>query len=322
MSGSWRGIEVRGNILRDTPLAGYTWFRVGGPADVVFAPADEADLIAYLGALPRDVPVTPVGVGSNLLVRDGGIRGVTVRLGRKFASIETLSGFRIRVGAFALAARCAEAAAEAGIGGLAYLRGIPGTIGGVLAMNAGCYGTDTSAVLERAVAVDREGRRLEFDSASMGFSYRHCRAAKHRIFVEAVFRGYPAATQSIRTKMNELVRRREASQPVRERTGGSTFRNPGGGPGAGSNGGRVEDSAWRLIEAAGCRGLRKGGAAVSEQHANFLVNRKHASAADLEALGEEIRRRVRASSGVELSWEIRLIGEHPESEMQEGRKSA
>ena len=301
--------EVRGSIIRGAPLAPLTWFRVGGPADVLFLPADEDDLASFLQKLDLGVPVTPVGVGSNLLVRDGGVRGVTIRLGSRLGRIEILGDAMIRAGAAALAARVAESAAHAGIAGLEFLSGIPGTIGGVLAMNAGCYGSTVSEILSSADALDRGGGRVRLLPAEMGFSYRHCSAAEGRIFLGAELRGRADSPDAVRDRMRSLLGRREASQPIRCRTGGSTFRNPGGRPGAGSDSGDLRESAWRLIDAAGCRGLERGGASVSEQHANFLINRGDATAAELESLGEDIRRRVFSCTGIRLTWEIRRIGE-------------
>ncbi len=301
--------EARGRIVRNAPLAPLTWFRVGGPADALFLPADEEDLAAFLEALPADVPVTPFGVGSNLLVRDGGVRGVVVRLGRRFGDVRILDGQRVRAGAAALAARVAEAAAASGIAGLEFLRGIPGTVGGVLAMNAAAYGGGADRILRRAEAIDRQGRTVRLEPDEMGFGYRRCAAAEGRIFLAAEFEGRADAPDAVRERMRSLLARREDSQPTRSRTGGSTFRNPGGRPGAGSDGGAWIESAWRLIDAAGCRGLRHGGAAVSEKHANFLINRGDATASDLESLAERVRERVRARSGVCLEWEIRRIGE-------------
>ncbi len=301
--------EVRGNIIRGAPLAPLTWFRVGGPAEALFLPADEEDLATFLRELDSEVPVTPVGVGSNLLVRDGGVRGVTIRMGSRLGRIEILGDAMIRAGAAALASRVAESAANAGIAGLEFLRGIPGTIGGVLAMNAGCYGSAVSEVLSSAVALDRSGGRIRLLPAEMGFSYRYCRASEGRIFLGAEFQGRPELPDAIRNRMRSLLGRRETSQPVRSRTGGSTFRNPGGRPGAGSDGGDIRDSAWRLIDAAGCRGMQRGGASVSKKHANFLINRGDATAADLESLGEDIQQRVFARTGIRLTWEIRRIGE-------------
>ena len=301
--------EARGSIIRSAPLAPLTWFRVGGAADALFLPADADDLARFLEALPPEVPVTPVGVGSNLLVRDGGVRGVTIRLGSRFGRIDSPGGSVIRAGAGALAARVAEAAADAGIAGLEFLRGIPGTVGGAVAMNAGCYGSAVREIFVAAEGVDRLGKRFRLPRAEMDFSYRHCGASEGRIFLGAELRGRPGTPEDIRERMRTLLGRRESSQPIRSRTGGSTFRNPGGRPGAGSDCGAWQESAWRLIDAAGCRGLARGGAAVSDQHANFLINRGGATAADLEALGEDIRQRVYAHSGIRLKWEIRRIGE-------------
>ena len=300
---------LRGRMLRDAPMAPLTWFRVGGPADRLYLPADAADLAAFLQSRPDSEPLRVVGVGSNLLVRDGGLRGVTLRLGRGFNQIDTGEGPVLRAGAAALAARVAEVAADAGLAGLEFMRGIPGTIGGALAMNAGCYGASTAAVLSAAEAMDRDGARVRLAPEAMGFAYRSCAAASGRIFLAAEFRLRPDRPEAVRARMQALMRRRAGSQPVRSRTGGSTFRNPGGRPGAGADPERWRESAWRLIDAAGCRGLARGDAAVSEQHANFLVNRGRASAADLESLAEDIRARVQAHSGVRLTWEIHRIGE-------------
>lgn len=309
VSATQPGTVAADRIESERELAPLTWFRVGGPAEYFYTPSSPDELAAFLSRLPDAMPVTTLGVGSNLLVRDGGVRGVVLRLGKGFGTLEVLDDARIRVGAFVPAARCAAAAADAGIGGLEFLRGIPGSIGGVLAMNAGCYGTATAEVLECAIAIDRSGRMVELGVADMGFGYRTCAAARDRIFVGAVLRGTPAAADEVHERMRSLMAEREATQPIRERTGGSTFRNPGGRPGAGSATGAARESAWRLIDAAGCRGLRRGGAEVSTRHANFLINRGQATAADLEELGEEVRARVLAHSGVALEWEIHRIGE-------------
>ena len=287
----------RGRLSYDAALAPYTWFRVGGPADLLASPADEDDLAYLLSALPAEVPVTVVGVGSNLIVRDGGVRGVVIRLGgRGFGAVETAADHRVIAGAAALDASVAKAAAEAGIDGLAFLRGVPGAIGGALRMNAGAHGGETRDVLIEALGFDRAGRRVRFDKAAMGFSYRHSEAPGDVIFTRAVFQGRPGARAEIEAEMARITAAREASQPIREKTGGSTFKNPPGG------------KAWQLIDAAGCRGLVVGDAQVSEMHCNFLLNRGAATAADIEALGEEVRRRVRETSGVTLEWEIKRIG--------------
>ncbi len=286
---------VQGRLTADAPLAPFTWFRVGGPAEVLFRPADETDLAAFLAALPPDVPVTVIGVGSNLLVRDGGIEGVVVRLGRGFAATEVM-GRRLRVGAGALDSTVALVAAEAGIGGLEFLSGVPGTIGGALRMNAGAYGTETSAIVATARAVDRGGAVHEVPREELGFGYRHTAAPEDWIFTAATLVGERGEAAAIAARMAAIRAERESSQPVRSRTGGSTFVNP---PGA---------KAWQLIDRAGCRGLARGSAKVSEQHCNFLINTGGATAADLEALGEEVRRRVLEATGVALTWEIRRVG--------------
>jgi UDP-N-acetylmuramate dehydrogenase len=289
--------DLRGRLTPDAPLAPYTWFRVGGAAEILFSPADEADLAYLLGRLPAEIPVTVIGLGSNLIVRDGGVGGVVVRLGgAAFGAIETTADRRVIVGAATLDARVARAVADAGIDGLAFLRGVPGSIGGALRMNAGAHGGETREVLLEARGVDRSGASRVFTNAEMGFSYRHSEAPEDVIFTRAVFQGRAGDPASIRAEMERITAAREASQPIREKTGGSTFKNP---PGA---------KAWALIDAAGCRGLVVGDAEVSTMHCNFLINRGGASAADIEALGEEVRRRVEADSGVELEWEIRRVG--------------
>jgi UDP-N-acetylmuramate dehydrogenase len=287
---------VRGALLAEAPLAPLTWFRVGGPAEVLFRPADADDLAAFLAGCPADVPVTVIGVGSNLLVRDGGVAGVVIRLGKGFAQIEALPGDRLRAGAAALDVAVARAAQEAGITGLEFYRGIPGSIGGALKMNGGAYGRETKDVLVEAVAIDRVGKRHVLPNAEMGYSYRHCGAPDDLIFVEAVFQGAPGDKAEIAARMDEITASREATQPIRTRTGGSTFKNPDA------------LKSWQLIDAAGCRGLRRGGAQVSELHCNFLINTGQARAADIEDLGEDVRARVKAQSGITLEWEIRRIG--------------
>ena len=290
--------DLRGRLVADAPLAPFTWFRVGGPADVLFSPADEDDLAYVLARLPSEVPVATIGLGSNLIIRDRGIRGVVIRLGGKaFGAIETSKEWRVIAGAAALDAQVARAASQAGIDGLAFLRGVPGSIGGALRMNAGAHGGETRDALIEARAVDRAGKVRAFTNAEMGFSYRHSDAPDDVIFTRATFQGRPGEREAIQAEMERITLAREASQPIREKTGGSTFKNP---PGA---------KAWQLIDAAGCRGLVVGAAQVSTMHCNFLINLGGASAADIEALGEEVRRRVKATSGVELEWEIKRVGE-------------
>ena len=288
--------ELRGRLTAQRRLGDITWFRVGGPAEVMFAPADEADLVYFLRTVGPDVPVHVIGLGSNLLVRDGGIDGVVVRLGRGFAQAEVEEGQRLRVGTALPDAKVAREAAMAGISGLAFYRGIPGSIGGALRMNAGAHGTETKDVLIAARAIDRQGGVHELTNADMGFAYRHCSVPQDWIFTQAVYQGAPGDPSDIERAMQEVADYREEHQPITERTGGSTFRNPPG------------NSAWKLIDAAGCRGLRVGGAKVSEKHCNFLINTGEATAEDVERLGETLRARVRATSGIELRWEIIRLG--------------
>jgi UDP-N-acetylmuramate dehydrogenase len=297
---SWRDRlpPVRGRLLFDEALSAFTWLRVGGPADVIFLPEDEADLADFLRGLDLGVPVTAIGVGSNLLVRDGGVEGVVIRLARGFASIEPRGDNRIFAGAAVLDANLARAAAKAGIAGLEFYRGVPGAVGGACVMNAGCYGAETTDVLVEAYAVDRTGERVVLTNAQMDFSYRKSKTAAERalIFTGALFEGRADDPAAIEARMDEITARREATQPIREKTGGSTFKNPPG------------DSAWRLVDAAGWRGRLHGGAKFSDQHANFLINTGEATAADLEGLGEAVRAEVQAKFGVVLEWEIRRIG--------------
>lgn len=291
---------VRGRLTAQAPLAGVTWFRVGGPAEVMFRPADREDLLAFLAAKPADLPVTVIGVGSNLLVRDGGVPGVVIRLGRAFAGIAVADG-RCEAGAAALDLNVALAARDAGLAGLEFLSGIPGTIGGALRMNAGAYGREMREVVCAAEAVDAAGRPHRLDPAALAFGYRRCGVPEGWIFLGATLAGRPDEPAAIAARIRDIQAAREASQPIRTRTGGSTFANPD--PAAA--GGR---KAWQLIDAAGCRGLRRGGAVVSEKHCNFLINTGTATAADLEGLGEEVRRRVLEATGIRLEWEIRRIG--------------
>ncbi|MFC3079556.1 UDP-N-acetylmuramate dehydrogenase [Phenylobacterium terrae] len=290
---------VRGKLLFDEPLAPFTWFRVGGPADVIFLPEDEDDLSGFLKGLDPAVPVTPLGVGSNTLVRDGGVEGVVVRLGgRAFAKVEARGESTIFAGAAVPDAILAREAAKAGIAGLEFYRGVPGSVGGACIMNAGCYGSETKDVLVEAYAVTRSGERITLSNADMDFSYRKsARAAKgDLIFTGALFKGRPDEPAAITARMDEITARREQTQPIREKTGGSTFKNPPG------------HSSWKLVDAAGWRGKPFGGAMFSPLHANFLINTGEATAADLEGLGEAVRADVKEKLGVELEWEIKRIG--------------
>jgi UDP-N-acetylmuramate dehydrogenase len=293
---------VRGQLLRGETLAPFTWFRVGGPAEALFLPADEDDLAQFLKALPSDVPILPIGVGSNLIVRDGGIPGVVIRLaGRAWAQIEVLDGARVRAGAGALDAMVAKASAKGGVAGLEFYAGIPGTIGGALTMNAGCYGSETKDVLVEATTLDRQGKRLTFTNAEFGFTYRHNALPDGLIFLDATFQGVADNPSEVAARIAEITARREASQPIREKTGGSTFKNPLDAKGE-------KLSAWKLVDEAGMRGYRHGGAQVSEKHANFLINTGAATAADIEGLGEDVRTAVKAKHGIELEWEIKRVG--------------
>jgi len=287
--------RLRGRITENAPLAPITWFRVGGPAEIMFRPADVADLMEFIAAKPADLPVTVIGVASNLLVRDGGVAGVVVRLGRGFVEIKA-EGAAVEAGAGALDLNVALTAQRAGIAGLEFLSGIPGTVGGGLRMNAGAYGREFKDVLRAVTAIDPLGGRHVLSPAEMQLSYRHCGVPEDWIFIAASLQGEPGEPMAIGRRMAEIQAAREESQPVRARTGGSTFANPPG------------RKAWQLIDEAGCRGLRRGGAMVSEKHANFLINTGNATAADLEALGEEVRARVLAKTGIGLEWEIRRIG--------------
>lgn len=288
--------EVRGRYTADAPLNGVTWFRVGGTAEVMFRPADREDLLSFLRDKPVDVPVTVFGVGSNLLVRDGGIPGVVLRLGRGFADIQA-DGHDILCGAAALDLNVATAAKLEEIGGLEFLCGIPGTIGGALRMNAGAYGRETKDVLVWAEAVDPQGVAHRLQPEDMGFAYRKSSVPADWIFLGARLQGHAGDPATIAKKMSEIQTSRSESQPIRTRTGGSTFKNPPG------------EKAWQLIDRAGCRGLKHGGAMVSELHCNFLINTGAATADDIERLGEEVRARVLADSGITLEWEIRRIGQ-------------
>jgi UDP-N-acetylmuramate dehydrogenase len=289
--------DLKGRLAANAVMADITWFRVGGPAQVLFTPADEADLAAFLGAYGRTLPIFVVGLGSNLLVRDGGVPGVVIRLGRGFNTVTVEAGERLRAGAAVPDVKLARAAAEAGIAGLHFYRGIPGSLGGACRMNAGAHGTETKDVLVEARAVDRDGKIHVLSNVDMGFTYRHSRLPDDWIVTEALFQGRPGEPVEIEEAMAEVAQYREQNQPVKERTGGSTFKNPPG------------NSAWKLIDAAGCRGHRVGGARVSPMHCNFLINDQGASGEDVERLGETVRKRVRATSGVQLEWEIIRLGE-------------
>jgi UDP-N-acetylmuramate dehydrogenase len=292
--------SLRGRLLTNQPLAELTWFRVGGPAQVLFMPEDEADLSYFLSNLSVEIAVTVVGLGSNLIVRDGGVPGVVIRLGRSFNEI-AIDGLNVRVGAAVPDVKVARVAQEAGIAALSFLRGIPGGVGGALRMNGGAYGGETKDALVQARAVDRHGHLHILTNADMDFSYRHCGVPEDYIFTQALFSGKRGDPAIIAAEMEKITESREATQPIKSRTGGSTFKNPPG------------QKAWQLIDAAGCRGLRSGDAQVSEMHCNFLINLGTASAADIETLGETVRARVQENSGVVLEWEIKRIGVPTES---------
>jgi UDP-N-acetylmuramate dehydrogenase len=288
--------KLRGRLLANASLASLTWFRVGGPAQVLFTPTDEDDLAYFLKHLPHELVVHVLGVGSNLIVRDGGLPGVAIRLSPRGFGEACASGDIITAGAAALDKRVAEVAVAANLGGLEFYFGIPGTIGGALRMNAGANGAETKDVLIEATGIGRNGEKHGFANADMKFAYRQSGVDSAIVFTSARFRGTSAAPEAIRARMNEVQAHRETAQPIREKTGGSTFKNPPG------------HSAWKLIDAAGCRGLRVGGAQVSEMHCNFLVNTDDATAHDIETLGETVRARVKQTSGIELKWEIKRIG--------------
>jgi UDP-N-acetylmuramate dehydrogenase len=287
--------DLRGRLLANQSLAELTWFRVGGPAQLLFMPEDEADLAYFLENLVAEIAVTVIGLGSNLIVRDGGIAGVVIRLGRGFSEI-AVDGLQIRCGTAMPDVRVARAAQEAGIAGLSFLRGIPGGIGGALRMNGGAYGCETKDALVEARAVDRQGRIHVLKNGEMHYTYRHCGAPDDYIFTQALFAGTRGDPTAIAAEMDKITQSREATQPIKSRTGGSTFKNPPG------------HKAWQLIDAAGCRGLRQGDAQVSEMHCNFLINLGNARAADIETLGETVRRRVKDNSGIDLEWEIKRVG--------------
>jgi len=298
---------IRGKLIPDAPMETITWFRVGGPAELLFQPADEDDLAQFLKALPADVPVTVVGIGSNLLVREAGVKGVVIRLSaRGFGAVEAAGENRLRAGAAAPDKRVAAAALEAGIGGFHFYHGIPGSIGGALRMNAGANGVETRERVVAVRALDRQGDLHVLSNADMAYAYRKSGAPKELIFVGAELEGYPAGRDEIRAAMDAVQTHRETVQPIREKTGGSTFKNPDG------------HSAWKLIDEAGCRGLMIGGAQMSPMHCNFMINTGSATGYDLELLGETVRARVLEHSGIRLEWEIRRIGDfRPGREVQE-----
>lgn len=292
---------VRGRLEANAPLAELTWFRAGGAAEVLFSPADEADLAGFLANTPQEIPVYVIGVGSNLLVRDGGVPGVVIRLGRAFAEVSEEPGHRVRAGTAALDVRVARFAHEKSIDALTFLRGIPGTIGGALRMNAGAYGGETKDILIEARAVDRSGNLHVLSNADMKYSYRHCGAPEDLVFTQALFQGRPGNQADIAAAMDKITESREATQPIKSRTGGSTFKNPPG------------NKSWQLIDKAGMRGFSVGPAKVSDLHCNFLINEGGATAAQIEELGETVRARVKETSGIELDWEIKRIGLQKES---------
>jgi UDP-N-acetylmuramate dehydrogenase len=287
--------DLRGRLLPNQSLAELTWFRVGGPAQLLFMPEDESDLSYFLANLSAEIPATVIGLGSNLIVRDGGVPGVVIRLGRGFSEVR-VEDVRVHAGAAVPDVKVARAAQEAGIAGLAFMRGIPGGVGGALRMNGGAYGRETKDALVEARAVDRKGSVHVLKNSDMGYTYRHCGVPGDFIFTHALYEGVRGDPAVIAAEMDKITESREATQPIKSRTGGSTFKNPPGG------------KAWQLIDAAGCRGLKVGGAQVSELHCNFLINRSDATAADIENLGETVRRRVKENSGFELQWEIERIG--------------
>jgi UDP-N-acetylmuramate dehydrogenase len=292
--------QVRGRLEANAPLADLTWFRAGGSAEVLFAPADEADLAAFLKDTPKDIPVYVIGVGSNLLVRDGGVPGVVIRLGKGFADVAEEPGHRVRAGTAALDVRVARFALEKSIDSLTFLRGIPGTIGGALRMNAGAYGGETKDILIEARAVDRSGNIHVLTNADMNYTYRHCGAPEDLVFTQALLQGRAGDPAEISAAMDKITESREVTQPIKSRTGGSTFKNPPG------------NKSWQLIDKAGMRGFAVGPAKVSDLHCNFLINEGGATAAQIEELGEAVRTKVKSTSGVVLDWEIKRIGLKPE----------
>lgn len=293
--------QVRGKIEANVPLAPFTWFRVGGPAEILFQPADEDDLAQFLKALPLEIPVQIIGVGSNLIVRDGGVKGIVIRLTPKGFGQVAVDGNKITCGTMVLDAILAKKAGEAGIAGLEFYRGVPGTIGGAIRMNAGCYEQETKDILIECVAIDRQGNRHIFKNPDMGFEYRKCALPNDLIFVSATFEGKMDNPADILARMDRITERRENSQPIREKTGGSTFKNPDQ---IQSNGRK----SWQVIDDAGLRGYSIGGAMMSEKHCNFMINKGNATAKDLEALGDYVIAKVKETQGVDLHWEIKRIG--------------
>lgn len=287
--------EARGRLEAQAPLGPQTWFGTGGNAEVLFKPDDRDDLVEFLKGVPEGVPVTVIGIGSNVLIRDGGVDGIVVRLGKAFANVATI-GLEVHCGAAAMDANVARAAQQKGIAGLEFLVGIPGSVGGAIVMNAGAYGSEVRDVFVSAEAVDLKGNVHVVDSNTLAFGYRHSAAPKDWIFTSAILKGMPGNPDVIEARMNEIRANRDGSQPLKTRTGGSTFKNP---PGM---------KAWELIDKAGCRGLKRGGAMVSVKHCNFLINVGNATSDDIEGLGEEVRERVKEATGVELQWEIRRLG--------------
>ncbi|WP_066659770.1 UDP-N-acetylmuramate dehydrogenase [Sphingomonas sp. CCH9-H8] len=288
--------KVRGKLTPDAPLAPLVWFKSGGTAEWLFEPADVDDLCAFLRDLDPAVPVMALGLGSNLIVRDGGVPGVVVRLGKAFAKVEQRGSTTLECGAGASGILVSSTARDGGVGGLEFLRSIPGTVGGFVRMNGGAYGRETKDILVSCKVVLRTGEMWMMQGADLGYTYRHSELPNDAIVVSAVFRGHIDEPAAIQAEMDRIAAAREASQPLRSKTGGSTFKNPEG------------DKAWRLVDAAGCRGLMRGGAQVSEKHTNFLINTGDATSADIEGLGDEVRARVKAASGVELEWEIQRVG--------------
>ncbi len=297
MSAAAAKAAVRGKLTANAPLAPLVWFKSGGSAEWLFEPKDEADLVGFLRELDPAVPVMALGLGSNLIVRDGGVRGVVVRLGKPFGKVERLDETTLRCGGGASGILVSSTARDAGIAGLEFLRGIPGTVGGFVRMNGGAYGREVKDILVSARLGLRSGEVVEWPLEKLGYSYRHSEVPADAVVIEAVLRGTPGDPEAIGAEMDAIARAREESQPLRSRTGGSTFKNPPG------------HKAWALIDAAGCRGLKSGDAQVSEKHCNFLLNLGSATSTEIEALGEEVRRRVKAKTHINLEWEIQRVGQ-------------